>query len=301
MKFRMIIIATAAIFFSVCSSPVTAKTHVVMLGTGTPVADPDRSGPAIAVVVDGKPYLVDCGPGVVRRTTAAYRKGFLSLAAKNLTIVFITHLHSDHTLGYPDLIFSPWVLGRQQALSAYGPKGLKHMTDHIQQAWVEDRKVRTSGLEKLRSQGSDVRVFEIEPGKFYNKDKVQVEAISVQHGSWSQAFAYKFTTPDKVIVISGDTGPSEAIEKAALGCDILIHEVYLERPFKNGKHRLPDYHQQFHTSTSELAKLANSARPKLLVLYHILSWGLPENLLVEEIRAAGYQGKIIVAKDLDVF
>ncbi len=116
-----------------------------MLGTGNPAADPERFGPAVAIVVNDRAYLVDCGPGMVRRAAAAEKNGIAALKAKELKIVFITHLHSDHTLGYPDLIFSPWVLGRKEPLEAYGPHGLKAMTSHIEKAWTEDVRVRRTG------------------------------------------------------------------------------------------------------------------------------------------------------------
>ena len=87
--------------------PTGTQTRVVLLGTGTPNADPDRSGPALAVVVNEQAYLVDCGPGIVRRAAAAHRAGIKALAVDKLTRVFITHLHSDHTLGFPDLILTP--------------------------------------------------------------------------------------------------------------------------------------------------------------------------------------------------
>src|SRR5712692_6771968 len=106
-----ILLASPAGFAQEKSASVGAHTQVVVLGTGTPLADPERSGPAVAVVVNGSAYLVDCGPGVVRRAAAAEKNGITALAVEKLKIVFITHLHSDHTLGYPDLIFSPWVLG----------------------------------------------------------------------------------------------------------------------------------------------------------------------------------------------
>ena len=93
-----------------------ARTHVVLLGTGTPNADPTRQGPALAVVVKGTPYLVDCGPGLVRRAAQANKKGIRALAVKNLGRVFLTHLHSDHTAGFPDLLYTPWVLGRKAPL-----------------------------------------------------------------------------------------------------------------------------------------------------------------------------------------
>ncbi|HEX7486607.1 MAG TPA: MBL fold metallo-hydrolase [Vicinamibacterales bacterium] len=106
----------------------------MVLGTGDPAADPERSGPAVAVVVNNRAYLVDCGPGVVRRSAAAEKNGIPALKARELNIVFITHLHSDHTLGHPDLVFSPWVLGRRAPFEAYGPQGLKAMTEHVEAA-----------------------------------------------------------------------------------------------------------------------------------------------------------------------
>ena len=122
------------------------RTQVILLGTGTPNADPARSGPATAVVVDGVPYIVDCGPGVVRRAAAA------GLKASSLGHVFITHLHTDHTLGLPDLIFTCWVLERGQPLQVYGPPGTKRMTDHILAAYDEDIRIRLDGFEPANTE-----------------------------------------------------------------------------------------------------------------------------------------------------
>ena len=105
-----------------------STTKIVLLGTGTPVADPERSGPSVAIIVNDTPYIVDFGPGVVRRASAAHKAGIKALRVQNLTRAFATHLHSDHTLGYPDLIFSPWVLGRSEPLEVFGPEGIKSMT-----------------------------------------------------------------------------------------------------------------------------------------------------------------------------
>src|SRR6266446_4712406 len=108
-----------------------SRTQVILLGTGTPAMDPDRSGPATAIVVDDAAYLIDIGPGVVRRAAAAAAKNLSAVRPENLKTAFVTHLHSDHTVGYPDLIFTPWVIARKDTLNVYGPKGLKAMTDHI--------------------------------------------------------------------------------------------------------------------------------------------------------------------------
>ena len=134
-----------------------SHTQVVVLGTGTPYPDPDRSGPAVAIVVNDTAYLVDCGTGVVRRAKQAENSGITALRTESLKTVFITHLHSDHTLGYPDLIFTPWIMERKEPLQAYGPRGLKEMTDHIEQAWAKDIRIRTEGAgRRNRAGGFDI-------------------------------------------------------------------------------------------------------------------------------------------------
>ena len=195
-------------------------TRIVLLGTGTPNADPDRSGPAVAIVVGGQSYLVDCGSGVVRRAAAAARQsGIKALAAPNLSRVFITHLHSDHTLGLADLIFTPWVLGREVPLEIYGPKGIRAMADHIVEAYRQDIAVRTGGLEPANEQGYKVSVHEIEAGTVYQDENVTVKALPVRHGSWPRAFGFRFETTDRTIVISGDTAPCSSLLAGAEGCE----------------------------------------------------------------------------------
>jgi len=121
------------------------RTRVVLLGTGTPIPDPERSGPATAIVVDDRAYLVDFGPGVVRRAQAAViDRGVTALDPGNLKVAFVTHLHSDHTAGYSDLIFTGWTSGRSTPLEVYGPAGLKSMTEHILQAYRIDIETRTN-------------------------------------------------------------------------------------------------------------------------------------------------------------
>jgi ribonuclease BN (tRNA processing enzyme) len=141
-----------------------ARVRIVLLGTGTPNATPDRMGPATAIVVGDTPYLVDAGVGVVRRAAEAEARGVGALRVSNLTRVFVTHLHSDHTIGYPDLILTPWVLERDAPLQAYGPPGLRAMTEHLLAAYREDIDLRLNGLEPANPDGHKVEVREVEPG-----------------------------------------------------------------------------------------------------------------------------------------
>ena len=274
-----------------------------MLGTGNPSANPERSGPSVAIVVNDIPYVVDCGPGVVRRASAAFRKGVAGLAVPKLKTLFVTHLHSDHTLGYPDLIFSPWVLGRKDAVEAYGPSGLKAMTDHLLAAYSEDIAIRTDGLEHANRTGYKVNAHEIKPGVVFKDENVTVKAFLVHHGSWKEAYGYRFETPDKVVALSGDCAPSESVIENCNGCDILLHEVYTQRGYDQSPEDWRKYITNFHTSTKELAALATKAKPKLLVLYHQMSFGGEkdtEEVLLEEMRAA-YRGNVVSAHDLDVY
>jgi len=279
------------------------RTQVVMLGTGNPAANPDRFGPAVAIIVNNTPYLVDFGPGVVRRAAAAARKGVAALRMPNLKIAFATHLHSDHTLGYADLIFSPWVLGRKEPLEVYGPKGIKAMTDHLLEAYKEDIDIRTNGLEKGNRTGYRVNAHEIKPGVIYKDQNVTVKAFLVRHGSWPEAYGYRFETPDRVVVISGDTAPSPSIIENCNGCDLLLHEVYTQVGYDESKEDWRKYITNFHTSTKELAELAAKARPGLLVLYHQMFFGGDkdnEEGLLREMQQQ-YKGKVVSAHDLDIY
>ncbi|HVZ60486.1 MAG TPA: MBL fold metallo-hydrolase, partial [Terriglobales bacterium] len=276
-----------------------AKTQLVILGTGTPKADPDTSGPSVAVVVGGSAYLIDCGPGVVRRAAAAQRKGISALLPSKIQVAFITHLHSDHTVGYPDLIFTAGSQ-RKRPLEVYGPKGLQRMTSYIQQAWSEDVYIRSHGPNEPNPIAYKVNVHEIKPGVVYKDDNVTVSAFLVAHGNWAQAFGYKFETADRTIVISGDTSPTDAIVKACNHCDILLHEAYGESRVSHSA-KSNDYFRTFHTSVVELAKEATEAKPGLLILYHqMYSDGQSYDQLLDEARQH-YQGKVVSARDLDVY
>nr|XP_061804794.1 arylsulfatase-like [Nerophis lumbriciformis] len=275
-----------------------------MLGTGTPNANPQRSGPALAVVVNDTPYLVDFGPGVIRQAAKAspqYGGPVAGLEVSRISRAFLTHLHSDHTVGYPDLILTPWTLGRAEPLQVYGPDGIVEMTDHVLKAWTEDIRYRVYGLQPANNTGWRVKAQAVSEGVVYQDDNVKVEAFPVRHGSWPNAFGYKFTTPDRTIVISGDAAPDETLEKYSQDVDVLIHEVYAEKLLKDRNDPFwTRYYQTNHTSGIELGKIAARVKPKLLVLYHFLPSGVDVENIAEEVRQH-YDGDIAVAEDLDVF
>jgi ribonuclease BN (tRNA processing enzyme) len=282
------------------SREVDGTSRIVLLGTGTPITDPERSGPSVAIIVNDTPYLVDFGPGVVRRAAAAHLAGVEALNVENLKRAFVTHLHSDHTAGYPDLILSPWVMGRDEPLEVYGPEGIQEMTDHILAAYQQDIHMRLYGLEMANRQGYKVNVHEIQPGTVYEDSNVTVEAFLVGHGSWPLAYGFKFYAPDRTIVISGDTAPCEGIIEHAKGCDVLIHEVYSVDGFNRRTPHWQRYHSNYHTSSYELAGIASETRPGLLILYHQLFWGTPEEDLLREVTER-YDGKVVSGRDLDIY
>jgi len=281
--------------------PLHAQTRVVLLGTGTPNADPARSGPALAIVVGDHSYLVDAGPGVVRRAASAAEAHELdALRPPALQRVFLTHLHSDHTVGLPDLAFTPWVLERTEPLRVYGPPGTEAMATHLSAAYEQDVRMRLDGLEPANPTGHAIAAQDVAEGVVYEDERVRVTAFAVPHGAWEAAYAYRFDTQDRSIVVSGDTGPAlEVIARACNGCDVLVHEVYAQAGFVRRPPEWQRYHSQFHTSGPQLGEIAVAARPRLLVLTHQLLWGASPEELLAEIRAT-YPGEVRYGNDLEV-
>ncbi len=275
----------------------TNNTALIMLGTGTPNADPNRNGPAIAIIVNDQPYLFDCGAGVVRQAAAA------GIACSHLDRVFITHLHSDHTIGLADVLLTPAVMGRPGPLHAIGPPGLNSMASHIRSAYDEDIAERVQGREQGNAAAYAFNIIEIAtvPSEVYRDEHVRVVAFPVTHGSWKNAFGYRIETADRIIVFSGDTVPHDSLITHAQGCDVLVHEVYAHDALAQRSERWQNYHRHAHTSSIELAAIAQKVQPRMLVLTHVLLFGASPDELLNEIRDAGYNGDICFANDLDVF
>jgi ribonuclease BN (tRNA processing enzyme) len=288
------------------AAPATTPTRVVLLGTGTPQPNPDRSGPATAIVVNDTAYLVDLGAGVVRRASAAATsKGIAALEPTRLRVAFVTHLHSDHTVGYPDLIFTPWTIGRRVPLEVYGPKGLLAMTARLLEAYRVDIDTRTNpeGNQRTFADGYKVNAHEIGAGVVYKDPNVRVTAFQTAHAM--ESYGYRFETADRSIVISGDTNPTQATIDACRGCDVLIHEVHTPawlaaRPEAGGAPpgTFRRFSEKYHTTTEQLADLARQAKPRLLVLYHYNSLSFDE---LQADMMSRYAGHFVIGRDLDVY
>jgi ribonuclease Z len=285
-------------------SVANAETQIAMLGTGTPVHDPERSGPSVAIVVDGRSYVFDFGPGLVRRAAALsprFGGDIQALKASSLNVAFLTHLHSDHTAGFADLLLTGWSSGnRDVRMKVFGPDGTQQLVAGIHDAYEDDIKYRLYHRGKSTDQGWRVDVGIVEEGLVYADDSIRVIAFPVKHGSWPNAFGYRAETNDKTVVISGDLRPNDKIREYSENADYLIHEVFCEAGFKKRSEEDQKYHANNHTSTRELAELANQVKPGVLVLTHVLFFGCTADEILAEVQE-DYEGKVIFSEDLDVY
>lgn len=293
----------------VATSPAPPRSAVVILGDGTPAISASRSGTSVGIVVRGTLYVFDAGPGVLQRIFEARER--MNLGIRALGPVFVTHLHSDHTLGLPDLLYYP-DLGMQAGpgqqgreapfLKVVGPPGVKPMMEHLAAAWAEDRRIRSQSVmpadNAVARRVDGAVVDEVGTGVVYSDSNVTVTAFAVAHGDWKHALGYRIQAPDRVIVISGDTRPTDAMISACNGCDLLLHAVHGGEGVLAGKDA--DFFRAYHTSAVQLGELAQRARPKVLVLYHQAFAGRRPADLIAQVMAS-FKGTVISARDLDVY
>jgi ribonuclease BN (tRNA processing enzyme) len=285
-----------------------SHTQIVMLGTGTPIPDPERSGPAVAIVIDSAAYLFDAGAGVMRRAAAAGLKGIKPFGARTaggqpaprFERVFLTHLHSDHTLGLADVIFTPWIQGRTTPLDIYGPPGTARLVNGILDGNAEDIAERIAASGGPSPNGWRAVVHEISEGVVFQDSLIKVSSFKVPHADWKYAFGYRIETRDRTIVLSGDTRFFPAVADQCRGCDVLIHEVYSNSGLATVLPLRQIYHKHAHTAATEVGDLATQAKPNLLILYHQLFFGASEETLLNEVRSH-FKGRVVSAHDLEVF
>jgi ribonuclease Z len=257
------------------------KVKVTVLGTGTPYPHGDRSGPAVLVEAAGKKLLFDCGRGVV------IRLGQAGVQANDIDAVFLTHLHSDHVVGLPDLLLTGWLLGRRQPLRLWAPAGGRTMAQHLVQAFAFDRQIRAQTA-KLQGKGAEFEVHEVGAGELYDDGQVRVRAFVVDHGPVKPAFGYRIDYAGHTVVISGDTKFSENLIASAKDADCLIHVAW-----SIGAKDATPPSQRSLASAEDAARVFAAVKPKIAVVYHYDD----DDGMTDAIQA-GYGGQFIIARDL---
>ena len=275
-------------------------TILTLLGTGNPGNFANIYQTASALVVEYNPYIIDCGGGTVQRLAVAYANGQEALRLNKLNTLILTHLHPDHSAGLADFIISTWIKGRKESLKIYGPKGIKEMIELLMQAYK-------LGIAEHQDTESPTKwpllyeVIEYIEGEVLSNDHVSVNAFEVSHGGL-ETYGLKFVTAESSIVFSADTRPHPSVVEQSRDCDILVHEVYSEIGSQDPRPNNPQsYFRRMHTSTVELAEIANEAKPKKLILNHQMHLGpVSDEEMVKEITDL-YDGEVVFGRDLDVF
>jgi ribonuclease Z len=266
---------------------------VTLLGTGNPRPVMSRFGPSILVEAGKEKLVFDCGRG------ASQRLDQLKIPFSEITALFLTHLHSDHTVGIPDLWLTGWVMGRTTPLAVWGPEGTKAMMQHLQEAYVFDIHIRRDVDTKLPGAGAEVVAQDIEEGVVYNSAGVKVTAFLVDHGEIKPAFGYRVDYGGHSVTLSGDTRPSENLIKFAHGTDVLIHEVIDPEAF--GETVSTDTLEQrkkiieHHTTPEQAGIVFTRVKPKLAVYSHIVPPDVPG--VIPHTRKT-YAGPLEVGEDL---
>ena len=297
-------LASAALAATVAAVPVSAEElfTVTLLGTGSPRPAPERNGPSTLVEVGGQKLMFDMG----RNNTVALYRAHIPLGA--ITAHFITHMHSDHLNGLPDLYLTGWIgtpyAHRTRPFVVYGPKGTQEMMRHLYEAFSEDRRIRHAD-EKESLEAAAIDAHDIEPGAVYESGGVKVTAFLVSHGDLIQpAYGYKIEFKGHKVVLSGDTRYAKTVEQEATGADLLIHEV---AAVGGGADKLVASQPFFravldhHITPVDAGRLFARARPKLAVYSHIVVpgdfTGSASEQLISETRKT-YDGPLVVGEDL---
>jgi ribonuclease BN (tRNA processing enzyme) len=278
-----------------------AKTRLILLGTGGgPRPRAANSASAQVIVINGEAYVIDCGDGVARQLVTA------GIPLPTLRHVFLTHHHSDHNADYGNLLWLAWTAGLRNPVDTWGPPPLEEMTRLFLQMNATDIKARIEDEQRVPL-APLVRPHELtRAGVILRGDHVQVTAALVPHAPLAHAFAYRFDSKDRSIVISGDTAMSDALVQLARGADILVHEAMyipgVDRIVANVPNapRLKDSIIAHHTSAEDAGRVAQRAGVKTLVLSHFVP---PDDPTIaddtwRDAARAHFSGTVIVGKDL---
>jgi ribonuclease Z len=272
MKVSILRLAVLALCLNVVCFAQALK--VTLLGTGNPRPRIDRFGPSILVEAGKETLLFDCGRGATIRLSQA------GVPFSSITALFLTHLHSDHVVGIPDLWLTGWIMGRKAPLRVWGPAGTIEMTKHLEEAYSFDVHVRRDVDEKLDAQGAVLIAKDIDEGVVYENNGVKVTAFLVDHGLVKPALGYRVDYQGHSMVLSGDTRPSDNLVKFAKSTDVLVHEVFDPEAYREVVNTMtPEQRrrvQNHHTTPEEAGNIFTRVAPKLAVYSHISPPDVPD-------------------------
>ncbi len=277
------------------------RTRLILLGTkGGPRVGTTAKNPSTLVIVNGVPYVVDCGNGVSQQLVAA------GVPLNRLRYILLTHHHSDHMLEFGPLVYNAWASGLLGRVDAYGPPGtakmLRDFFDYIK--FDIETRIEDEGRPDLRKMAG-AHDFD-RPGVVLQNDDVKISAALVRHPPIRQAYAYRFDAKDRSIVISGDTTYAPELAEFAKGADVLVHEIMhlggLDTLLKRNPNAatLREHLLASHTVPEDVGKVAAAAGVKTLVLSHLVPGDDPtitDEQWTEGVRKH-YSGRIVVGKDL---
>jgi len=282
--------------------------HAILLGTGIPIPNPDRANASTLIVVNGKTFMVDTGPGSATRLA---ENGYQSV-----DYILYTHFHLDHYGDLDRILFGRGAGGNaKHPQPILGPKGTKDVVDKVVESVAIDETYRIAHHgEHWSDQAMHAAVQEFEPGVIFDEDGLKITMFNVNHEPVVPAVGYRFDYEGKSIVVSGDTKKSDSLIAAAQDCDLLIHEAMnatvlnralpgLKRVQPRGGAMLEDL-MSHHTSTLEVAEVAKAANAKKVVLTHLVPTIAPEDG-PEKMFVRGmsdiYSGPILVGRDNMIF
>ncbi len=290
-----VLISFAEIKTNKDSLPVIATAiKVTLLGTGTPLPIMERFGASILVQAGSEVLLFDAGRGCLQRLRQ------LNVSYDNINGLFLTHLHSDHIVGLPDLWLTGWLTSeRRIPLNVFGPTGTAEMIKYLRKAFAFDIKIRV-GDDKSFEEGSKLLVTKIQQGVIYEKNGVKVIAIKVDHHPDIPAFGYRIEYNGHSVVLSGDTRYSANLIRFSTGTDLLIHEVAVAPDTVNKSDpKYPVF--AHHTTVEQAANVFNEVKPKLADYSHIVKpYGNTEQEILKRTKT-NYSGPLIMGEDLMSF
>lgn len=268
--------------------------RVTLLGTGCPNTDLHRYGPATLVEAGPESWLVDCGSGVTQRLLAHGSNG------ANISGLLLTHLHSDHTVDFIQLLISGWHQNRAAPLQVFGPRRTQQFFGDLLAAWAPEFAQRAA--HELRPpEGLEARIEEIDGNWSLETEHVRIRSTEVRHQPIPQAFGFRFDEPGGAsAVVSGDTAYCPELIGLARGCDLLVHEAFVHWAFEERRKAASEQARQniraYHTTTDEVGQVAAAAGARHLALTHFVPTTFDRERVVADVRR-NYSGGLSLGED----